>query len=650
VRIFSVQNLLPAMTLDRISRGVTAPSPRDPAPPTSTPSSSTCLPRFGGLLSCLGIRRSSAPPAPRTPQIRHLKPAEPATQFHDLKPDTLALIANKLAQGPRAEAVRDVVRLSVVNQALREAVTTDPQASRRRMDGPVIGNLIANAWQLIKDLLRGPQYSDSNPEARVCLQALGLLDRQQQATLVRILMAHAGRGIYNWTGLNNPFSELAPRLAELDPPLRAELVERAIRYEDAIAATAIGAWGGALAHLEASSIDRLVHKATTLRQPLQRACAIRDLSAGCGHMNDTQRQHLWQATLDLQEYQGVAIQGLGAQLKHLLPDQQTRVFERALHLTDARDRHLALIGLAASIEVLDPVRRQTLFTQALGVPAESHERAQVICALAAGLEHMTPVQRTELVVTIRESGTARAVAVLGAHPQHVDLQQLHQLLGDAAQWPDGDRLTALAGNADSAADRQYMEPAGRHLPAVTGFVAGLQHMEPACRRKVGALALGLDLDRSKALAIGALGPHLKHLDEDQRHAVVEQACRLLGEEVIHRTVFGPHVRMLTTGLGAGMAALRVDQRDALAAAVAAMPVPSFSDPYLTSKMRTHAEAVAGLASGQQHLSEAGFAALVQAATHLQGFIRAAMGGLSIQREMAEAMEAKATALFGLVRG
>jgi hypothetical protein len=604
------------LNIDRTSGGVAAPAHGDPAPPAATTSSSTSLPQPGGLPGSLGVRRSSAPPAPRTTEVLHLTP------------DVLSIIANKLAQGPRLEAARDVARLAAVDRAFRQAVTTDGQASRRLMDGPPIGK----ARQLIKDLLSEPQ--DPDLQAHLCLPVLGLLDRPQQATLVRLLTDHAGRGRYQWPLFFTPFYYIAPHVAELEPALRAELVERAIHCEDdEIAAKAIGVMGRALAHLEDFSIDQLVHKATTLPQPLQRAHAICGLSAGWGHMNDTQRQRLWQETMALQELRGhlgVVTQGfgLGAQLKHLLPDQRTRVFNLVIGLPDTMVGRRALTALAASIEVLEPEQKQTLFTTALGVPTGSRWSLQLVCALVAGMEHMSPVQRTELIGAIQERGPARAVADLGAHPRYVDSQQQHQLLDGAANGSDEDKATVVA-----------------------GFATGLQEMEPACRRKVGALALGIDGDRSKAMAIGALGPQLKHLDEDQRHAVVEQACRLLGEEVIHPMWGSLDVQRLTSGLGAGLEALRVDQRNALAAAVAAMPLPSIDDLDLATKMQTIAEAVAGLASGQQHLSEAGFAALLQAASRLESLHREFMSKPQTPQEAAaKARAAIATALFGLVRG
>jgi hypothetical protein len=649
VRTFGAQNLPPDMNIDRLSSGAAAPSPQDPAPPASTPSSSTCLPRLGGLLSCLGIRRSSALPAPRTTPFHNLQPdpvppAEQKTEFRHLKPDVLSLIANKLAQGPRVDAAREVVRLSVVNQALREAVGTDPQARRRRTDGP----LIENARQLIKELLSERQ-NDPDPQARFprrvvgrqpralpCLQVLGLLDRQQQATLVRLLVDQEDRS-GNWHVLPirfTAFSDLAPHLAELDPAVRADLVEWAIDYQsEAFTALAICGLGGALAHLEDASISQLVQRATTLRRPPKRAEAIRALSTGYGHMKDAPRQQLWQATMDLQdhqEHQGVAIQGLGAQLKYLLPDQQTHLFQLAIGLDDAKGRYPALIGLAASIEVLDSEQRQTLFTQALNLPAWHAWRWALVCTLAAGVEHLTPGEYAQLVGAIQglgDSGPARAVAVLGAHSKHVDPQQQHQWLDGAADWSDEDRARV-----------------------VQGFAAGFQDMEPACRRKVGALALGLDSDNCKAVAIGALGPHLKHLDEDQRHAVIEQACRVLDGEIVHHTLISSQVRRLTTGLGAGLEALRMDQRDALVAAVAALPLPSFDDTDLTSGMQKIAEAVAGLASGQQHLSEASFATLVQATSRLERFHGEFMSKPHSQEARQQATEAKATAIFGLVRG
>jgi hypothetical protein len=569
-----------------------------------------------------------------------LKPAEPTTEFHHLKPDMLALIANKLAHGPRAEAVRDVVRLSVVNRALREAVTTDSHARRRlRDDAPLFGN----ARQLIKELLSG----DPNPqpeEARLCLPVLGLLDRQQQATLVRALTDPASYSCDHCRSIHRAFEELVPRLAELDPPLREDLVERAIGYpEDKIAASAIGELAGGLAHLDTPLIDRLVHRATTLRRRDWRANAIVHLSVGCGQLNPDQRQRLWQATQDLQGQHPSVMQGLGAQLKHLLPNQRTHLFEQALHLRSLNQRAIVLTGVAASIDVLDKQQRTILFTQALSFPAGSWQRANIVCALAAGVKHMTDDERIQVVNAVRGLGLDRdrGTAILGARLAHLEPEQQHQLLDDAAGWPDAEKATAVAGFSTI-----FVSPAIRPVMAVAGFAAEVQGMEPACRRKVGNLVLGMTDDDAMARAIGALGPQLRHLDGDQRDAVVKQALRLLSSETVCGASSSDRpLRALTAGLGAGMEALRGQQRDALVAAVAAMHRHSSPGALDFRHLPAIATAIAGLASGQQHLSEAGFAALVQAASRVENDLPMARYQLASSQHR----EARATVLFGLVQ-
>ena len=558
------------------------------------------------MLGRLGLRRSSASPAPRTADVG------------TLPEDVLVTIVTKLARRPPAEAARDIASASVVNKALRAAVATDEHARSCRP-------LVRNARQLIERLLGGDP--DPDPEdARLCVPVLGLLSRREQATLVRVLTSHAAHDTYSWTRRDDPFSEFVPHLAALDQPLRVELVERAIRDEldETTVATAIASLGGGLAHIASPSIDRLVDTATTLSRGRSRAFAIRGLCAGWGHMNGNQRQSLWRAAMELPECRFKAIEGLGAQLKHLLPKQQEQVFEQATSLRIFWQQGMALASLAASIEVLDDRQRQTLIMQGLSLPDDYEgSRSMVVCALAAGVEHMDPRGRIDLVgeITRLKNDTDRgsATAALGPHLKHIPARQQDQLLKAAASWPVHARVVA-----------------------VQGLAAGLRHMEPDQRRQLGTLVLEMDDDRCMAQAIGALGPHLQHLDTDLRDAIVEQALRLLSHEAGLDPSRHKEVRLLSAGLGAGMEALSEEQRAALVAAAL--------DP---RSLQTHerlpavAAAIAGLAAGRQHLSKDSFAGLVEAASSLETGLRIAAENRVLLQS--ECMEAQATAIFGLVK-
>jgi hypothetical protein len=332
---------------------------------------------------------------------------------------------------------------------------------------------------------------------------------------------------------------------------------------------------------------------------------------------------------------GRALQGLGAQLKHLDATQRNQVFERAMQLPDPLERAMALSGLAASMEVLEVAQKETLFTQGLSLPnGFTGERQTMVCAFAASVEHLTDDQRIQLIAEIRGPGAASvkdrsaALAALGPHFGCLAPGLQGQLLEAAAGWPDHAKARA-----------------------VTGLAAALPHMGQAHRRGVAALVLGMNLDGCAARAIGALAPHLKHLKHQDDgldglgglgDAVVNRALQLLGRLDSHESLSPEDVQALAAGLGAGMEALRAEQRSALVTTALGTRA-RWTHPRLPML----AAAIGGLAAGQQHLSDPDLAALVQAAKQLQTDLRLAVefhALASWQRR-----QAQAAALFGLVK-
>ncbi|HET7867057.1 MAG TPA: hypothetical protein VFL86_21870 [Burkholderiaceae bacterium] len=577
------------------------PTDFTPAPRPSAAASSARSSRLADLLGCLRIRRPPAPP----------------TTFGDLPQEVLATIAQKLTLRPQAD-VADLVRAAAVNKALRSAVTSDPQTCKRLGMAPIE----QGARCLIEALL------SESPEphgASLCLQVLNRLDAQQQVRLVRILTVPERRGRPTWT--THPFRALSTHLPGLVRPAQEELVRAALHHQaEEAAAQAIGGLGSGLAHLDAGSIDTLLDKAARLSDDTARSAALGGLCAGFGAMDSGQRLHLWQHVMALPARQGRALQGLGAQLKHLDATQRSQVFERTMQLPASFERAMALSGLAASMEVLEAMQKEALFTQGLSLPdGFTGERQTMVCAFAASVEHLTEGQRSQVVAEIRGLGrTSRedrgaALTALGPHFGRLAHDQQGQLLEAAADWPQHARTGA-----------------------VTGLANALPHMAPAHRRVVAELALGLDLGSCAARAIGALGAHLNRLDHGLRDAIVNRALQLLGGLDSDEPMPPDDVQALAAGLGAGMEALRPEQRSAVVTTA------------LGKRSRWHypklphlAAAIGGLAAGQQHMSNADRAALVQAASQLQTDLRAAVSA----RELSswQCKQALATALFGLVK-
>lgn len=566
-------------------------------PPQSPPA------QLGELQGMPTNRTSSGPAAP---QLGHL-PVE-----------VLGVIAHKLSEGPLPDAGRDLARLSVTGKALRTGVACDEDARRCLMQAP----LVRKAQQIARGFLSGAQRPEA---ARLCVPVLGLLGPQEQARLTQILLSPANYGPHDMHGPQNAFEDLVPQLADLHPPLRAELAARSASYEDdETAATAIAGFGRGLVHLDEPSRDRLVNKAVSLSDEQFRACAIGYLSAGLERLTTDQRQRLWDAATSIQDerYQGAAIAGLCAQLKHLPPDQRDLLFGRAINLANPSGQATALAGLAAAIEDLDQGQKQTLLTQALGLPDEFN-REEVVRALAAGAQHMNPVQRNLLVGAILDLQSADAMAALGTGLAHLTPAHHGQLLAAAASLDGDERITAIA-----------------------GLATGWQFLEPDRRNEVVVLVLGMDLGNSMAEAIGALGPHLEHLDEGPRNTLAGQACDLL--TAIHSGhAIGPDAaRALATGLGAGMGALHPDQRGALVVAVAAMSPHRPLGSHNFSNLPAIAAAIAGLAAGQQHLNEPQFQALSRAAFRLEANIDLARNLINYH---GSPDATKATAFFSLAK-
>lgn len=584
--------------MNRITGCLSRPADVTPAPQSQVAATSGRPSRLAGLFSGLRLRR-------------------PPTAFGDLPQEVLVTVAEKLVQGPRAD-VADLVRTAAVNKALRSALTTDPQTLRRLRLAPIEHS----ARCLMACLL--PVGPDPY-EASLCLPVLDRLKVHEQTALVRSLTVPERPGQPLWTP--HPFRVLAARLPDLARPAQVELLRRvALQHSTPDIAPAIGGMGVGVAHLHAGDIDLLLDRAAGIHDDDARAVALCGLCAGFGPMNDPQRLRLWDGVMALESSLGRALQGLGAQLKHLDDSQRNQVFVRAMQLNDSLESAMALSGLAASMDVLTQAQRQALVRRGLCLPnGLTGERQAMVCAFAASVEHLATNQRIELIAEILGPGAASiedrsaALAALGAHLGHLTPGQQAQLLEAAAAWPDHARAKAL-----------------------TGLAAALPHLAPAHRRGVADLALTMKQDPCAARAIGALGPHLKHLDDGLRDALVTHALQLLGRLDSHLIASPEDVQALAAGLGAGMAALRAEQRSALVA-TALGTRSRWAYPQLPKL----AAAIGGLAAGQQHLSDPEHAALVQAAAHLQTDLRLAVGSQVLSSW--EGTQAQAVALFGLVK-
>lgn len=165
-----------------------------------------------------------------------------------------------------------------------------------------------------------------------------------------------------------------------------------------------------------------------------RAQGIGALSAGLAPMSLPQRQRMYEAAVAIVEpqHQGWVLQRLGAEMKHLLPEQQDVLFNRAMALSDPEHLARALAGLARSIGMLGGDRTETVFMKALQLPERNREemerKEEVVCALATQLEHLSPTQREHLVAVILQGQSFLAFKALMPGLGHVAPEQQHQLL------------------------------------------------------------------------------------------------------------------------------------------------------------------------------------------------------------------------------
>jgi len=585
----------------------------------------------------LVTRRSSDPPAPQT-----------AT----LPPLVLGIIASKLSEAPPVEAQRDVVRASLASKEFQAAVAGEKPAMHRLLQAP----LVQKARKLAEKLAGS---NDPQPSQRdLCVTALELMDRQHQEWVISSVLSGSSQSDdddrfcedIKQTEIYQVYDKLAPRLAHLDKTLQTKLVTKAAALPyPADAAMAAGGLGGGLAHLDPPLIDWLVDVATGQPSEIRRAQlypfaggnfaflknlnehwraqAIRALSAGLAHMNPHQRQRMYEAATRIGEpqHQGWVLEGLGGEMKYLPPKQQDELFERASLLSDPAHLAHALAGLARSIDVLSEERTETVLAAALQLPerndAERKRKRDVVCALATQVEHLTPTQRERLVARILSGRSCNEIEALGPGLGHLPPEQQDQLLETVASLSRYDKAAIVAGHTPTPSSRIGWSA----LQAKPAMAAALPSLAPARRDKVAAIVLGIYLERDDsathytARAIGALGPHLKHLEEGRRNALLEQAMLVLGHP--HTESWRPHtIQAMTRGLGTGLGALREDQRQALVTTVVNMDslLPSSGrDPSFANRLMNYAEAIAGLASGQQHLSTLEFKELIEAADRMQ---------------------------------
>lgn len=609
------------MGLKRLHTG----SPAEPSPPDASasghpdapPASRRRLAGWAGLPSWMGTRRASGPPAPR------------AASFDSLPADVLGQIAHRLTQGPGAEVGRNLVRASLASKALRAAVAgaCDGQARRHIQQGPAVQKARALAHALARDL--GPNIRAAG--LGLWRPALHLLSRTQQAQWAQAAVQRANlHQDLHWddigqTTLHHRFKQFVPHLAVLDATVRADIVSQALdQPDDAHVAMAIGGLGGGLAHLEAASISRLLDRGLSLPEGPGQAQALRDLSAGLAHMQPDQRQRLCEAALHMHQasHEGTVLQGLCAQLAHVPPPWRDPLFSRAMALADAAHPAHPLAGLARGLPGLDEHATEAVLSKALGLShPECHERA--ICALASRLESLDAGQARRLAEAVLRLAPARAVMALGPGLGRLPADLQDRVLHAAA---------GLAG-ADKAG-------------ALRALAAGLPAQAPGRHDQVAAILLGMDsTDWHTPGAIGALWPHLQHmhLDDGRRDALLDQALRALDH--VARDPSRPQIETLTRGLGAGLGALREDQRQGLVTAVARLSsrIPQTHHPY--GRLMAAAQAIAGLASGGLHLSTRQFDELLEAADQLQQACRNAERSRGLMQR--SSLHIAAVAYFGL---
>jgi len=587
------------MYLNRIiTSGSAGSSDPRPAAANPTPPSRRGSTGLGGLLASLRIRRSAPPTRPAPP-----------TTFQSLDQDALSVVWRKLSEGPPEAARRNVLFLAMTNKAFLKSAAVDETAKIRLLEAA----LVQKTCKLVDRLRDYFRIADAD---RVGLLAsvLRVVNPQVQSRLItgwgrpddwREPRPHEDDDIRR-RELYKAFQEFVPHLAHLDETRRSELVHKATDCIDpALAAMAIGGLSRGLAHLTAPMIEQLMGRAFGLQNKKWRAQAIRDLSDGLAHMNPGQRQRMVQAAVSIHDPQllGWVLEGLCAELEHL-PAERGELFERAMALSAPAHLARALTGLAGALGVLDDAHQETVLTKALSLPAP-HPRHEVVCALAAKAEHLGPQQRRRLVDAILQTRSHHEIAALGASLGHVSTDQQDLLLEVVANLEHTQKAVALE-----------------------GLAAGLPSLGPSHRDKLAASVLALDkLHWKTAAVIGAMGPHLKHLGDSRRDALFDQALLALGD--IAETHALEDMKALTAGLATGLAALREDQRQTLVteAVTLASRVPRRSRRNLCNhtcnSLMLRANAIAGLASGRQHLKAQQFELLIEAAHQLQADCNAA---------------------------
>jgi hypothetical protein len=546
-----------------LSRFTRAGAPRTEAPDAASTSGtgpSPEGPRQG--------RRSSGQPAPRSA-------LPPRDAWRDVMPhDVLKHIAGKVYQGPPREAARNLAAMSSANSAFRSAADEVASPPLRQMCATL-------AWGVAHRV-------EDAADALHYLPALRVLGPQEQARLVDVLLDPQRHGGV-LDGPREAVRQLAPHMAELDPPLQARLVDWATGHADEEeAAKAIEALGDGLASLSADRVSQLVAKATGLGEARWRARAIRGVSPGLPRLDVDRQKAVWAAGTGIPDpqYLPVALEGLCPQLQHLPEDRRNQAFDWIMQLPQRGPGVVA--GLASSLPRLDPQRRDAVFKEAVRLldqagPDPLALELDVLPPLVAHLELLHPDQRNQLVdkVLALTSKHLRAtgIAAFGGALEHLDLQPQDALFHAAA------RLGRRHPNAEVWA----------------GLAKGLRALPADRKDHVVDQVLRIG-GSSAAVAVGALAGQLEHLPQAQCIRVAEKAILLLR----HNGLDEEEAQALASGLGTGLGALPDPWRRTVVDAVADLrpPQPFVHDDFDHRRWtRVLPAAITGLATGVQALDD-----------------------------------------------
>jgi hypothetical protein len=250
-------------------------------------------------------------------------------------------------------------------------------------------------------LVRSTRYALPDPLASTLAMGLadGLacLDEAQRSELVNTALA-IEPGSYRAVALNC----LTAGLAHLSLSQRTRILDAVLMLDEISRAGAISEMGAALEHLSEDQRAQLIDAAFALPGPLAEG-AIAGLTTNMAHVPERQSTRLFEAVLGIQDRsdRDGLLAWTAAGVADLDDTQRERLVAATIELAPKNpvEQGKAIPALAGQLAFLNRSQRERLFTTCLAIADEGHLN-RALKSLAPGLMHLDPPMRGQLLVQV----------------------------------------------------------------------------------------------------------------------------------------------------------------------------------------------------------------------------------------------------------